>query len=188
MSDVGGLQLLPETRKKIDIRIPGQNRSVVLSVILLVLILGLFFGLITYKNSLVSSIADIDAQLADLERARDKKLESSLLDLHQQIAVVNPILSAHIFWSDAMIKIQSITLPQVQFQSINADVPSKKLAAKMLVSNYTTLAKQIAAFYTVESITDVILNKVQSQPTGKLDVTIQILFDTNKLLLKPVAK
>ncbi len=188
MSDLGGLQLLPETRKKIEVYVPGQNRPVIFGVIFMVLIGGLYFGLMAYKQGLLSSLASIDGQLAAIEDSRDKKLESALLDLNRQLAVVSPLLSAHFFWSDAFIKIQSVTQPQVQYQSINADAVSKKITAKMLAANYTVVAKQIAALYTVDSITDVILNKVQSQPTGKLDVTMQINFDTNKFLMKDTKK
>lgn len=184
MPDIGGLQLLPETRKKIEIHVPGQNRPVIFAIVFLVLIAGLYFGLMAYKQGLLSSLSSIDAQLADIESSRDKKLESALLDLNRQLMVINPLLSAHFFWSDAFIKIQGVTQPQVQYQSINADVAGKKIIAKMLAANYTVVAKQIAALYTVDSITDVILNKVQSQPTGLLDVTMQINFDTSKFLIK----
>lgn len=187
MSDLGGLQLLPETRKKIEVHIPGQNRLLILAVVFLFIILGLYAGLQAYKQGLFTTLASIDGQLADIESARDKKLETALLDLNRQLAVVNPLLSAHFFWSDAFIKIQSVTQPQVQFQSLNADAIGKKIAAKMVAANYTVVAKQLAALYTVDSITDVILNKVQSQPTG-LDVTMQINFNTQKFLNKGVQK
>lgn len=137
-----------------------------------------------YKRGLIVSLASIDSQLAALENSRDKKLELSLLDLNRQLAVVNPLLSAHFFWSDAFIKIQSVTQPQVQFQSINADVSGRKIVIKALAANYTVVARQIAAFYTVDSITDVILSKMQGQPTGLLDINMQINFDTSKFLIK----
>ncbi len=163
---------------------PGQNRPVVLAVIFMAIVFGLYSGLAAYKRGLVSSLAVLNNKLADLEKSRDKKLEDGLLGLYRQLSVVNPLLAAHLFWSDAFIKIQNVTQPQVQFQSINADVPGKKIVVKALAANYTTIARQIAALYTVDSITDITLNKVQNQPTGKLEVTMQILFDTNKFLIK----
>lgn len=184
MADLGGLQLLPETRKKIEVHIPGQNKLVVLVVVFLALILGLYFGLGVYKQGLTSSLAGIDDQLADLEQSRDKKLEASLLGLRKQLSVVNPLLSAHLFWSGALTAVQNATQPQVQFQSINADVASKKIVVRAIAANYTTVARQIAAFYAVDSITDIILNKVQIQPAGRLEVTIQINFDADKFLIK----
>src|SRR3989344_4861799 len=184
MADMGGLQLLPETRKKIEVSVPGQNKPAVLALIVIALVLAFYFGLATYNQGLTSSIAAIDNQLADLERSRDKNAETAIIDLRRQLAVVNPLITAHLFWSEAFTQIQSIAQPQVQFQAINADVPGKKVVLKMLAANYTIVARQIAALYTLPSVTDVILNKVQSQPNNKLDVTMQINFDTAKFLKK----
>ena len=167
MPDIGGLQLLPETRKKIEVRVPGQNRPLVFSAVFALLILGLYFGLMFYKNSVLSSISQIDEQLTTLENSRDKKLEQKLLDLSQQLGVINPLLNSHVFWSQALTKIQNLTQPQVQIQTLGADGLSKKLTIKAVAANYTTIAKQIAAFYTDESITDIILNKAQGLKIGR---------------------
>lgn len=106
------------------------------------------------------------------------------MDLHRQLSVVSPLLSSHFFWSDAFTTIQNITQPQFQFQSMNADALSKKITIVGVAANYTTVARQLAALYTLESITDVNLNKVQSQSTGRVEVTMQIFFDSNKLLIR----
>ncbi len=188
MPDIGGLQLLPETRKKIDISLPGQNRSLILGFIVLAVVAGIYFGLLAYNQSLSSKLSSIDGQLADLEKSRDKQLESRLLDLNKQLAVVNPLISSHIFWSEALAKIQSLVEPQLQFKSIDADVLSKKIVITALADSYTTVARQIASFYTVDSITDVVLNTVKSQPSGKVELSMQLFFDTNKLLVKQITK
>jgi len=73
--------------------------------------------------------------------------------------------------------------PQIQFKTIGADVLGKKIVITALASNYTTVARQIASFYTLDSITDVVLNKVQSQPGG-VELSMQLFFDPNRLLIK----
>lgn len=185
MADIGGLQLLPETRKKIELKVPGQTRPLVLGMVFLIIVLAAYFGLLTYKNSVLSSVANVDGQLADLERSRDKKLESDLLATQQQLSVVNPLLASHLIWSDAFGKIQKITQPQVQFQSIDADFNSRKIIFKALTANYTTLAKQVAAFYSDDSISDLTLSKVTSLPTGRIEFSMQLNFDVKKFLLAP---
>ena len=155
-----------------------------MAIVFLVLTVGVYFGAVFYKQGVVTSLASIDSQLADLERSRDKQVEKNLLGLRDQLSVVNPLLSAHLFWSNALIVIQGVTQPQVQYKSINADVSGEKITAIVLAANYTAIARQIAALYTVDSVTDVLLNKVQSQPTGRLGVTFQIYFDTDKFLIK----
>ncbi len=184
MPDVGGLQLLPETRKKIEVRIPGQNRPVILSSIFVLVILGLYFGLMFYNNSLLSSVTQADEQLATLERSRDKKLEQKLLGLKGQLSVIGPLISSHLFWSQGLSRVQSLIQPQVQVKSMNADGPAKKIVFQAVAANYTTIAKQIAAFYADDSITDIVLNKATSLTTGNVDFTMQLMFDPAKFLMK----
>lgn len=184
MPDIGGLQLLPETRKKIDISLPGQNRPLVLGFIVLTIVIGVYLGLLVYKQSLSSKLLSIDGQLVDLKKSRDKQIENRLLDLNKQLAVVNPLIDSHIFWSEAFTKIQSLVEPQVQFKAISADVLGKKIVITALASNYTAVARQIASFYTLDSITDVVLNKIQNQPAGQVELTMQLFFDPNRLLTK----
>ena len=116
-------------------------------------------------------------------------MELRIINLQKQLSVVNPIINSHIFWSEALGKVQNLIQPQVQVQTLNADMISNNLLLKGLASNYTILAKQIAALYTLDSVTDIVLNKVQTQPTGNLEFTLQIKFDTKKFLIKgPVSK
>ena len=152
--------------------------------IVLALVGGLYFGLLAYGQSLFSTLSSVDEQLADLEKSRDRQLEARLLDLNKQLVVVNPLINSHLFWSDAFIKVQSLVQPQVQFKSVNADAPGKKILISATAANYTTVARQIASFYTIDSVTDVVLNKVQSQPTGQVELTMQLIFDPDKLLVK----
>lgn len=184
MANLGGLQLLPETRRKIEIKAPGQNRSLIFGTIVSVLFLGFYFGLSAYKQSLFSTLSSIDEKLAELERSRDKQLETQLLDLSGQLTVANPLLSSHFFWSDAFLKIQNLVQPQVQFKSVNTEALSGKILINALAANYTTIARQIASFYTIDSVTDLLLNKVQSQPTGQLEFSMSLTFDQKKLLMK----
>jgi len=184
MPNIGGLQLLPETRKKIEVRVPGQNKPVVLSLVFAVAVLGLYFGLMFYNNSILSSVSRADEQLAALEKSRDRKLEQKLLGLKDQLSVVGPLISSHLFWSQGFSKIQSLVQPQVQFKSLNADGPAAKIIFQATAASYTTIAKQIAAFYTDDSITDIILNKASLLPGGRIDFTMQLMFDPAKFLMK----
>jgi Tfp pilus assembly protein PilN len=183
MADAGGLQLLPETRKKIEISVPGQNRSLVFAFVFLLLIVALYFGLMAYKQGVLTSIAGVDSQLQDLEKSRDKAKESQLIDLSQQLAVINPLINGHLIWSAAMAKLQNLILPQVQIVTFNADSLGRKVSIKGLAANYTTVAKQIAAFYALDSVTDIILNKVSSQPTGLVEFTMQLTIDNSRFLV-----
>ncbi len=188
MADIGGLQLLPETRKRIEISIPGQNKFLVLGFIFIAILAVLYFGLFFYTRSLVSSINSIDRNLAALDKARDKAGENRLSELSRQLSVANSIMGNHIAWSGALNRIQDLILPQIQFQFLNADIINKRFTFKAFGANYTTVAKQVAAFYSDNLITDVSLNKVTSLPTGRVEFTMQLLIDPAIFLSKPATK
>lgn len=184
MADIGGLQLLPETRKKIEIRMPGQNKPLLWALLLLFLVFVAYGVLFFYNQSNMSNIDAIDQQISSIEKSRDRKQEAKLLDFNNQLAVVNPLLANHLIWSDAFVRIQGLVLPQVQFVNLNADYVSHKLVFKALAANYTVVARQIASFYGDAALTDVSLNKISSLPTGRVEMTMQITFDANKFLIK----
>ena len=156
------------------------------SLVFVFLVMGFYLGLMFYKNSILSSLTQADEQLAALEKSRDKNLEQKLLNLKGQLSVVGPLISSHLFWSQGLSKIQSLVQPQVQFKSVNASSTAAKIVFQATAANYTTVAKQIAAFYADDSITDIVLNKASSLPTGRVDFTMQLMFDLNKFLVKSI--
>src|SRR5438105_62416 len=99
MADKGGLQLLPENRKSIVIKVPGENRLITIGVILIVLVVVSAGGLWAYSTNLSTQIADADTQLASLEKSRDKKGEQNLITLSKQIGITKQIVDKHTFWS-----------------------------------------------------------------------------------------
>ncbi|MBI4160551.1 MAG: hypothetical protein HY506_01435 [Candidatus Yanofskybacteria bacterium] len=182
MPDIGGIQLLPETRRKIDVRVPGQNRSIVLSCVFGVIVIAIYMALNTYSGSLRDQINDVDRQLTDLEASRDKKSEQNILAVQKQLSLVGSVIDSHIYWSEGFTKIQSLILPQVQVETLNADIVNQKVLIGGVAADYITMARQIAALYTLDSITDIALNKVASNPAGRVDFTMQISFEGNKFL------
>lgn len=186
MADIGGLQLLPETRKKIEIRIPGQNKFLIFSFVFSLIVLVAYFSLFSYESSLNSKSSFLDSQLSAIEKSRDKTAETNLLNLSSQLKIINPLLNNHLIWSDAFAEIQNLTLPQIQYEVLNANFDSKKYVFKATAANYTTVAKQIAAFYGSDTFTDVALDKVSSQPSGRVEFMLELIFDPNKFLIKPI--
>lgn len=182
MADKGGLQLLPENRKRIDIKIPGENRLTQLGVGLIVLILVISGGLWLYSTSLANQINNDDEQLSSLEKQRDKKGEQSLITLSKQISITSQIIKNHIYWSAGLSKIESALQSNVQFKSLSANLSEKSFNIRALSDNYTTLARQLAAFVSDNSITDVTLGGVNTLTSGKLEFNTKVTFDKDKFL------
>ncbi len=184
MLDNGGIRLLPQTRKKIDVKTPGQNKLLVFSFLFVMLIFAFYGGLFLYKKSLFSNLNSIEENIVTLEKSRNKSEEQKILDFKEKLKIVTPLINNHIYWSNGFGKFQSLVSPRVQLESINVSVIKAEFNFKAITDSYTTLAKQIAAFYGDDTITDVILGKVASLSTGKLEFSMQINFDVNKLLKK----
>lgn len=184
MANAGGLQLLQQTRKKIEFHTPGQNKLLILSFLALIVTGGAYAGLLSYRTSLFNEAQAIDQQLASVEQQRDKAAEERLLSLQKQLAVVGPLLSDHIAWSDALIRIQNLLEPKIQFISFHADVLKQSISIKAQADNYSTIAKQVAALYREPAITDIVLNRITSVSTGRVEFDMELSFNRAKFLQK----
>lgn len=182
MADQNGLQLLPETRRKIEIKVPGENRLINAGITVLVLMLVLVGGLYFYKSTLEDKKTGLDAKIINLEKDRDKKVETNLLILSKQLSLISTLLDSHIVWSKALSKIENLLQPQVQFLSFSAAVSDNRFEFKALANNYTVVARQIAAFVSDDSIKDIALTNVHVLTSGKLEFGIKLEFDKTKFL------
>ena len=182
MPDQNGLQLLPETRRKIDIKVPGENRIIYAGITILVIMLVLVGGLYFYKNNLENKKTELDAKIISLEKDRDKKAEANLLTLSKQLTLISTLLDSHVVWSKAFSKVEGLLQPQVQFLSFSAAVSDNRFEFKALATNYTVVARQIAAFVSDDSIKDIALTNVHVLTSGKLEFSIKIEFDKTKFI------
>ena len=69
------LQLLPEKRRKIYIKSPGENKFLYIGAIFLGLVVVLVFFVNGYKNSLQNKTVQLDAQIKGLDAQRNKDRE-----------------------------------------------------------------------------------------------------------------
>ncbi|HXK40757.1 MAG: hypothetical protein A3G03_01765 [Candidatus Taylorbacteria bacterium RIFCSPLOWO2_12_FULL_44_15c] len=182
MPNGGGLQLLPETRKKIEIITPGENRLLIIGAAVLAIVAVLAGGLYFYKNSLENKLVSLDAEIAALEQKRNRQAEQNILVFNKQLSMLSDLLNKHSYWTTAFSKIEGLTQSQIQFDSLTATMADNRVDFKATAANYTTIARQIAAFLSDESITDINLSKVNTLTNGRLEFTMQIYFNRSKFL------
>jgi hypothetical protein len=181
VAELKEIQLLPNTRKKISYSATGRSKLLVLSFVFIGLLAGVYFGLVYYKNSATKNLNNIDQELVANEEARSKTDEDMLLRLKNSLAIIGPLLKNHVLWSDALAHMQSLINPQVQFDSLMVDSAKEEYTFKAFASSYSTVAKQISAFYADDAIKDLSVGKITGQPDGKVDFTIQLSLDSEKL-------
>jgi len=182
MPNQGGLQLLPETRKKIEIITPGENRQLIIGATILAIVAVLAGGLYLYKDSLENKLTSLNTELTALEQQRDRQSEQNILIFNKQISMLSNLLDKHTYWTTAFSKIEGLTQNQIQFNSLTATVADNKIDIKATATNYTIIARQIAAFLSDESITDINLSRVNTLTNGQLELSMQIIFDRSKFL------
>ncbi len=186
MADAGGLQLLPQTRKKIALSSEGYSKLVLFGVAILVLDAAVYFGLLVYQRSLSAALATIDSQLAGLEQSRDTKREQQLLVFQQQLSQVSPLLTGHVVWSEALTHLEHLVQPKVQFISLVADANRKNFIIKGVADSYTTVARQVAVLSKDPGILDVSVSRISGSANGSVDFDMQVVFDPKQFIMRPI--
>lgn len=179
----GGISLLPEARRRLEITEPGENRPLYYGGAVLFLVILIFAGLKLYTSSLTSGLTEIESEVNLIESQRNRQFEQAVLKLNKQFSLVGNILKGHLIWSNVISSVQSRTPSQIQIRSLLGDVNEAKLEVSGRALNYTTVAKTIAALLSYESVTDVTLDKVSVFSSGILEYNMRIRFDKDKFLL-----
>ena|SRR3989338_11460078 len=175
------IQLLPETRTRLDLGTNGGKKFFISGAAILAVSVALVLLLSWYKGSLEQRISQIDSDLTALESKRDKKFENNLLVLDRQISLVASLLDKHVYWSTALDKVERLLQTQVQITRVELKEHSI-IEVDGVAANYSTVAKQIAAFLTDSAVDDVGLRGVRATNTGVVEFTMQIKIKPESLL------
>ena len=81
------LQLLSGTKKRLGIKVPGENRFLYIGSAVLGAVLVAMFSMGRYEASLMGQVKQLDGQLVALEQSRDKRDEADLRLVNDRMAV-----------------------------------------------------------------------------------------------------
>lgn len=180
----GLIKLLPGTKRKLGIKVPGENRFLYVGSAILGAVLVTMFALGRYQSTLEKQLGQLNNQLAEGERTRDKKGEQNLKVLNERMTLVSNILGEHIYWTKAFSLIESLLQGQVRFKSFSGFTDDGKIGIQGEAANYTVLAKQLAAFFTDRSVVDISLGKASVSPDGVVEFGLEITFNKSRLIQK----
>lgn len=175
---------MPGTKKRLGIKVPGENKFLYIGSVIFGATLVSIFALGQYQASLQAQSKDIQGQLLALEQRRDKSGEEDLKTFKNQIALTSDLLDKHVYWTQGLAVIVNLLQSDVRFKSFSGNISSSRIAINVQASNYTALARQAASFLTEESISDFAVGKITSTTAGYLEATLDIKFDKVKLLQK----
>jgi len=182
MADKGGIQLLPETRKRIDVSMPGENRLLHIGYGVIVAVALLFGAAKGMTHSLRGQVETQNASLAKLNQERDKVAEEQLISLGKQSVLINSFLSGHIFWSIALTKIEKALQQQVQFSTLNASLDKHEITFTAQAPSYTIIARQIASLVADDGIKDVQISNAKAVNNGRYEFVVKLIIDDAKYL------
>lgn len=184
MPEQGGtISLLPESRRKLEIKVPGENQPIYYGLGIVLVVILFFAGMKFYTVSLTSQLADIENEINTVETQRDKKFEQELLVLSKQFSLAGNLLLNHLIWSNVLINLQNLTSPQTQLKTIFGNTNDSKLEISGRAANYTTIAKQMAALFSNEAVIDISLDKISTFSTGVLEYNLRVFFNKTNFLL-----
>ena len=183
MEQGGTISLLPESRRRLEISVPGENKPIYYGASVVLLVLLIFAGMKLYSAALTGKLSDIENEISQNEAQRDKKFEQEALVLKKQFSLVGNILSKHLIWSNAVLTVQNLTPPQIQLETLLGDAHEARLDIKGKATTYTVIAKQMAALLSNEGVVDIALDKVSTFSTGVLEYNMRVFFNKDKFLL-----
>lgn len=186
MADRGGIQLLPETRKKLEIKIPGENRLIGIGVGVIFIVLAIYGGFTYYVNDLTSQADALSADAAQLnqERIKNKDTNQNLIALTKQANIISQLLDNHLFWTQALINIENTLEPEVYLKNFSASAAKGTVSLVAAAPSYLLIARQLAAFSANDAITDVMLGGAKSNNAGNVEFTLELKFNQVKFLKK----
>lgn len=181
MDGKDGLQLLPGTKKRLGIKVPGENRFLYIGSAVLGAVIVAVFWLNFEAKSFEERIKMLDEQILSLDRSRSKQAEQNITLVDRQLALTSQLVNEHVYFSKAISRLESLMQDKIQIESLSIK-SGGKLSFSGFVLDYITIARQMAAFLVEDSISDIQLGDMRPQTDGKLKFNMQIDFDKIKLI------
>jgi len=150
------------------------NLWMILTVGFLLLVVLIYLGLTGYKSSLTEEKENLEERLVELTNQRDLEMEVNFMELKTDIEDLRKVLENRLYSSKIFEMLEEITLPQVQFTSLEADLSQAKLNLKTETVDYPTLAKQVVVFEQDSRIEKVDLSDVNLETSGRIGSDLRI--------------
>lgn len=178
-----GLQLLPGTKKRLGIKVPGENRFLYIGSAILGAVIVTLFSLNRYEASLTGQVQQLNEQLVALEQKRNKSDEIELRVTRDRLKITSNLISQHVYWSQALTWLQSLLQTDVRLKGVSA-TNDGKLRFSGNASSYTVVARQIAVLLTDDRIKELSLGKISSSNDGTVEFSVELVLDLPRIIFK----
>ena len=127
------IQLLPGTKKRLGLKVRGENRFLYIGSAILGAVLAVGFWYQYESTNLRNEISDLDDELVRVEARRDSGTENSIIDVGRRLSLISNMLDEHIYWTKAIAKVESLMREEVQVENIELDSNRKKISRKKIM-------------------------------------------------------
>jgi len=149
---------------------------------LLVLSVLLWGGFKFYQGSVNKKINELRDREAVIFTAEEREAVKEMVDFERRASLVQEFLKSHVYSSQAMELIASLTLPKVKWDSLVLSVSDRTVSLKGIAASYSVLAEQI---YVLEANnSDVSVSGITLDRSGSVNFSVNFALDP-KVVLKP---
>ena len=163
--------------------------NIVAPALLLITVLaaGSVYG---YQRYLLGKKAAAAAELSAQEQNIDQDGVREFIRLRDRLSAGSKLLSDHITLSTFFTKLETITLQNVRFNSLDITVGADRTAEVKMTGeakNFNALAAQSTKFSSDPSINRAIFSGVRQSPDGKVTFTVTATLASNMITYVPAA-
>lgn len=138
-------------------------------------------GLLAYERSLTSTRADWEEQVTGQEAELRPDLLAQIADLSTAIGVSKELLSNHIYASNSLLLLQSVTHPFVSFSSFSFSRDARKIELVGSANSYRSVAEQVNLFETHPQVEKVDFGGLSVSEKGLVNFKLAVIFKPSLL-------
>lgn len=183
MDAKSGLQLLPGTKKRLGIKVPGENKFLYIGSVVLGAVLVTMFAFGRYEASLLAQLDQLNNQILEIEQKRNKADEAELKASKVRLTLISTLIDKHIYWSQGFSWLENMLQREVRIKNISLSRDGG-LTLRGAALNYSAIARQSSAFLADDRIKDLSLGKISTTPEGTIDFSMDIKVDLPGILNK----
>lgn len=147
---------------------------------LLVLSVLLWGGSKFYQRSISQEINELRSREASIFSAEDRETVKEMVDFEGRASLVQEFLKSHVYSSQAIELIASLTLPKVKWDNLAMNISNQTVGLKGIAASYSVLAEQIYILETNNP--SVSVSGISLDRSGSVNFSVNFALDPKTIL------
>ncbi|MDP3727522.1 MAG: hypothetical protein Q8R35_02685 [bacterium] len=138
-------------------------------------------GLFAYDRSLASTRVDWEEQVQGQEAELRPDLLAQIADLSSAIGVARELIANHVYTSNSLLLLQSVTHPFVSFSSMSFSRDARKIELVGSANSYRSVAEQVGLLETHPQVEKVDFGGLSVGEKGLVNFRLAVIFKPSLL-------